>query len=171
MPLALSVNQTYWISLNTDLEQPENLRPAFCFRFMSYAESMAAADVLDEYEQAMEQYRQVITARIDNPADADQWKGQVAAAVERSKKAGDAVVETAIKKLAGWRNMICGDQVIEFAPEKLLEICNFTEVLELLHSQMSKQRLDVEDKKKYDLPLPSSTDESAGCSAETVENA
>jgi hypothetical protein len=138
MPLALHPNQTYRISLICDRDLPEESRPEFEYRFLTYAESIEYSEVLDAYQQAAENRSPSI------------------------QQAADAVRGLAGRRLVGWYNLIGRDgEPVLFDRERLGEVCNFAEMLELVHRQMTRQTPDVEDKKKSDWPSPTDTADSA----------
>ncbi len=125
MPLALDPLQTIWISLKSDEDRPENIRPAFQVRFLT--------------ARQRRQVREAINAAI------------AAASDEESQR---LVLEAIKLGLAGWRNMThsAAAAALEYDPEKLTEVLTDCELFELVGLLLEKTHLAEIDLKNSGSP-------------------
>ena len=138
MPLATNPNQTFLVSLSTDIDIPEETRPAFRYRYSSGA----------HWRRIKEFHAAVMSANVDTDMPFDTI---------------DTLFDHLRDRLVGWENMTDPDNAdaqLSFEPGRLNELLTLGEAFELLTLKMS-QLPDDKDKKKLESPLPSSSESSA----------
>ena len=132
MPLATRPNETYDVVLCTDAHLPAGEQPVFVFRYLSVVQWKEAAKLNDQYD-----------------------------ATKEAGELFDLAFQVIRKVLCNWRNMKeAGGKVIPYDPKKLDTLLSLQETTELMMRAVD-QGPTVEDKKKLDLPLDSSTAKSA----------
>jgi len=138
MPLATNPNATYKIVLSTDTYLPEEERPVFIFRYLSATEWQQITKLSDKFDQ-----------------------------LSNTEKMLNLAFEVIEKIMVGWEKMIMPDgKKIPFDLAKLQSMVTLQEATELMQAAIS-QRPNIDDKKKFTLPLESSMDSSA--SAKTAK--
>jgi len=154
MPIALNPNKTYWISLASDEDAlPAEERPAFEYRFLTYAETM-------DFSERMTEYANWVESLGSGKEQANERT------MQRLQELSARLIEAAGSKMVGWRNLYDDKgKPIAFDREKLPGICTLAELIELVQRQMMQQGPSVEDKKKLESPLPCNTASSATAAA------
>jgi len=118
--------------LSTDAHLPKEKRPVFVFRYLSVIAWEEIAKLNDKFEKATE-------------------------ASEMIALAFQVIEHT----LCDWKNMKTpAGKTIAYAPKELKSMVTLEEATELMQAAVS-QRPSLEDKKKSDLPLDSSSTASA----------
>lgn len=120
MPLATDPKAFFEYVLETDRKGKKAEQPTFVFRRPTLQQWKYAATLRDNIDKA-EDVVQVL----------------------------DEVIKILQNSLVGWRNMKSLEgREMSFAPERLEEILNLDEVMELLHVIVAQGKIDDEDKKK-----------------------
>lgn len=132
MPLATRPNATFEVVLSTDEDLPKTKRPVFIFRCVNIIEWEELGKFSDEFDETKD-----------------------------SKKMIEAAMKVINLVLVDWRNMkMPAGQKITFNLKRLKSLLSPTELVELMKAAVS-QRPSVQDKKKLNLPSPSSTTRAA----------
>jgi len=141
MSLATNPHARFEVVLESDKYLPEDSRPVLIYRYLTGIEQKELSRKW---------------ASLDKIKDGE--------------KSLDVTFETATIGLIDWRNVTDRQgEPIEFAADRLQEIMGMAEGHELI-AKVFSQRPNVEDKKKLDSPLPSSTGQSAEA-APALQNA
>ena len=132
MPLATNPKATYRLVLSTDEHLPTKKQPVFIFRYLNIIEWEKIAKLNDEFDKA---------------TDSSEMIGLAFSVIE--------------KALCGWENMeTASGKAIPYNVKKLKSMVTLQEATELMMAAVS-QSPSIEDKKKFDLPSDSSTEQSA----------
>lgn len=135
-PIALDPEQGFELVLESDRNKPEETRPTFVFRYLANRDWKRVAHVCDRIDELKKE------------------------GLEKMLNEMEAALKSG---LVDWRNMsdrATGEEIL-FDAGELDRIVNIAEISELLFGVMEHIGLEPEDKKKFESPSPSDTDESA----------
>lgn len=136
MPIAVDPRRTYWLNLESDSDLPEEIRPSFQYRFLTYAEAIEFNEILNDFMGMGKKIKTAKNKFFEKEADV----------------IADRLIQAAGRKLVGWKNMPGPDgNPLPFDPGSLKKICTLVEIVELINRQTMHQALDFEDKKKLSL--------------------
>ena len=136
MPLPLEPNETFEIILDSDKNKPREDQPRFIYRHLNCSQWRVVANFRNSLE------------KLKNDKSAENILDRMMTKLK----------ETATTNLIGWVNMKdLRGEYIPFDIEKFEDIVGLAEANELI-VKLEDYRLMPADKKKFDLPLESSTE-------------